>query len=300
MDASDAQGGPDPLGPPVPTDVEALVPTPDGTAHGATPDVIPDAIDGEVAVAPDPSCDSAADLPLDAATDSTPGTAPDTTPDLVDRGMAGAVPQTDRGRRTRAAIVAAARRVFERDGYLDSRLVDIAAEAQCSVGSLYTWFEGKDEVLAAVLLEAQNEMLHPGTGRIASSDDPVALIREANRAYLEAYARNAALNRLLDQVAVVDDRFRRMRRLRADAFVSRNARAISDLQERGLADRALDPQIASLALSSMVSRLAQSIYVHGLDAPVDEVVEVATRLWTNALGLTTPELRTAGTNDPTA
>ncbi|GAB47675.1 TetR/AcrR family transcriptional regulator [Mobilicoccus pelagius] len=221
-------------------------------------------------------------------------------PDLVDPAMAGTVPQTDRGRRTRAAIIAAARRVFERDGYLDSRLVDIASEASCSVGTLYTWFEGKDEVLAAVLLEAQHEMLHPGTTRFASSDDPVAIVRAANRAYFEAYARNAALNRLLDQVAVVDDRFHRMRMARADAFVTRNARAIHDLQERGLADRGVDAQIASLALSGMVSRLAQSIYVHGLDAPVDEVVEVATRLWTNALGLTAPGLGAGVSSAPPA
>lgn len=34
-------------------------------------------------------------------------------------------PVTARGMRTRAALVAAARRVFERDGYIDARLTDI-------------------------------------------------------------------------------------------------------------------------------------------------------------------------------
>lgn len=216
---------------------------------------------------------------------------PHEAPDLVDAGKLGAQPQTARGKRTRDALIAAARTIFERDGYVDSRLVDIAAEAKCSIGSFYTWFDSKDEVFAAVLHEAQSEMLHPGTGRIEATDDPVAIIAASNRSYFEAYRRNARLNQLLVQVAAVDPRFRAMRRARADAFVSRNSRAIADLQERGLADRDLDATMAASALSGMVSRLAQDIFFADVDAPVEAVVETATRLWTNALGLTSPELR---------
>ncbi|NYF97699.1 TetR/AcrR family transcriptional regulator [Janibacter cremeus] len=213
------------------------------------------------------------------------------TPDLVDAAKLGTQPQTARGKRTRDALIAAARTVFERDGYVDSRLVDIAAEAKCSIGSFYTWFDSKDEVFAAVLHEAQSEMLHPGTGRIETSDDPVAIIGASNRSYFEAYRRNARLNQLLLQVAAVDTRFRTMRQARASAFVSRNARAISELQQRGLADRGVDATMAAMALSGMVSRLAQDAYNASVDVPVDDLVETATRLWTNALGLTTPELR---------
>lgn len=217
-------------------------------------------------------------------------------PDLVDVSRLGAQPQTARGRRTRDALVAAARTVFERDGYVDSRLVDIVAEARCSVGSFYTWFESKDEVFAAVLHEAQSEMLHPGTGRIEATDDPVAIISASNRAYFEAYRRNARLNQLLQQVAAVDPRFRQMRRARTHAFVTRNARAIADLQRRGLADRGVDPEMAAKALSGMVARLAYDIFViESADDErtelVEQLVETATRLWTNALGLTAPELR---------
>lgn len=212
-------------------------------------------------------------------------------PDLVDPAQLGTQPRTARGRRTRETLIAAARAVFERDGYVDSRLVDIAAEAQCSVGSFYTWFETKDEVFAAVLHEAQSEMLHPGTGRIAATDDPVAIIAASNRSYFEAYRRNARLNQLLLQVAAVDPRFRALRQARADAFVTRNARAIDELQRRGLADRGVDATMASRALSGMVSRLAQDAFTAESDVPVDALVDTATRLWTNALGLTDPDLR---------
>ena len=39
---------------------------------------------------------------------------------------------TDRGRQTRERVLAASRRVFERDGYLDARVADFVKEAGVS------------------------------------------------------------------------------------------------------------------------------------------------------------------------
>src|SRR5699024_942292 len=86
----------------------------------------------------------------------------------------GRQPVTERGARTRSALVAAARVVFERAGYLNTRLTDITREAHCSTGTFYTYFAGKEEILAAVLDEAQEDMLHPGMARVADPDDPYA------------------------------------------------------------------------------------------------------------------------------
>ncbi|MYS96131.1 TetR family transcriptional regulator [Streptomyces sp. SID5469] len=57
--------------------------------------------------------------------------------------------RTRRGVRTRDALVAAARRIFERDGYLEARIVDIAAEAGVAAGSFYTHFTGSGGARAA-------------------------------------------------------------------------------------------------------------------------------------------------------
>lgn len=197
-------------------------------------------------------------------------------------------PRTARGARTRAALVAAARRVFERDGYLSARLTDITAEAKCSTGSFYTYFDNKEEVFAAVLEEAQEEMLHPHVREVLGDEDPVAVIEAANRAYLEAYERHAKLMRLLDEVATIDDDVREFRRRRGALFAERNARSIRDLQARGLADPDLDPDLTARALSGMVGRLANSVYVLGEPADREALVATLTRLWANALRLDVP------------
>ena len=45
-----------------------------------------------------------------------------------------------------------------------------------------------------------------------------------------------------------------------------------------------------MALSSMVARLAHETFALGPPESVDDLVATATRLWTNALGLTAPVL----------
>jgi AcrR family transcriptional regulator len=183
--------------------------------------------------------------------------------------------------------------VFERDGYLDSRVTDISAEANTATGSFYTYFDSKEEIFEAVLAELQDDMLHQHIQEVVDHDDPAAVIEASNRAYLQVYERNAKLMQLLEQVSTIDESFRELRRKRAKAFAERNANSIRNLQARGLADPNLDAMLTATALSSMVSRVAYINYVLGDDWKLDELVEELTRLWINALGIPT-----AGTKRP--
>ncbi|WP_072690542.1 TetR/AcrR family transcriptional regulator [Rhodococcus marinonascens] len=215
-------------------------------------------------------------------------------PSMAATGLLREPPATPRGARTRAALVAAARTVFERSGYLDARLTDITKEANCSTGSFYTYFDNKEQIFAAVLEVAQEDMMHPGMKRVQDTDDPYAVLEASNRAYLEAYRRNAKLMGLLEQVAHIDPNFAVLRRRRADAFIARNARGIEELQARGIADKQLDPVLTSRALSGMVSRLAYNVFVangvvasrdrgDGTSVEFEDVVFTSTRIWANAL-----------------
>jgi AcrR family transcriptional regulator len=182
--------------------------------------------------------------------------------------------------------VNAAREVFERDGFLDARITDIAATAGVAAGSFYTYFKSKEDVFAAVMDEVNEEMLHPRLREFADRDDPISVIEATNRSYLAAYRRNARLMALMEQVAQIDEDFRRMRLRRVRAFTERNAQAIAQLQQRGLADPGLDPQLAAQALSAMVGRMAYFRYVQGFgNASIDTLASTLTRLWAGALGI---------------
>jgi AcrR family transcriptional regulator len=180
-------------------------------------------------------------------------------------------------------LLAAARRVFERDGLAEARIIDIADEAGVAHGSFYTHFNSKEEAFAAVMAELQEEMLHPGPRESVASDDPIAAIEAANRAYLTSYQRNARLMAQLEQVALVNQDFRQVRVARSRAFTERNANGIRRLQARGLADPDVDPWAAAQALSAMVSGMARFVFVYGEPMPFEELVQLTTRLYANAL-----------------
>jgi AcrR family transcriptional regulator len=197
-------------------------------------------------------------------------------------------PSSGRGQRTRQALVRAARVVFERDGYLNARITDIAAQANVASGSFYTYFNNKEEIFDAVVESVEEDMLHMHVRERLGDNDPRSLISLANEDYLKAYERNARLMAVFEQVAQIDDHFHALRVRRSDAFLRRNARMIAELQRRGEADPSLDPLIAAEALSWMVSRMAYSVFVLGKSIPIDLLTETLNRLWLNALRIPEP------------
>jgi AcrR family transcriptional regulator len=214
-------------------------------------------------------------------------------------GTAVSEPATERGRRTRAALLAAAREVFTRDGFLATTTTTIAKAAGVANGSFYTHFADKYEIFVALYQELRDEMLHPGIHHARGDhDDPVATIAEATRAYLESYRANAGLMRVFEQVAAIDDRFLELRLERARAFEERNVRSIRRLQREGRADPSLDPELTAGALSAMVSRDAYLAFALGLRPGVDfdKLVTTLTALWVNALRIRRPH-DPAGTED---
>ena len=70
----------------------------------------------------------------------------------------------------RARIVAAARRCFSRDGFHQTSMPDIAAEAGLSVGAPYRYFAGKEEIILEIAGDAFRVMFAP-VERLADDAD---------------------------------------------------------------------------------------------------------------------------------
>jgi len=58
--------------------------------------------------------------------------------------------RTARGAATQAQLVRSAKKIFERDGFLDARITDITATAGTATGSFYKYFASKEDLLVAV------------------------------------------------------------------------------------------------------------------------------------------------------
>ncbi len=207
-------------------------------------------------------------------------------PELATASLEAAAPRSKKGAKTRARLVRAAKEVFERDGFLNARISDIAATAGLSHGSFYHYFESKEQVFRE-LARAQESVLtaspEDGEGRSVS---PLERIRRANRRYLERYRAEARIMGVIEQVSRYDEHVREARAETQKHFADRAERGIRRLQEEGLVDRNLSPPIAAMALGAMVARFAELWLVQGYaEYDFDEAVDQLTRLWCNALGL---------------
>jgi AcrR family transcriptional regulator len=169
------------------------------------------------------------------------------------------VPRTVRGARTRAKLVKAAKEVFERDGFLDARISDIAKRAKMSYGAFYHYFDSKEQVFREVAETQEDRLTAPpdetegGDGAVSTYDR----ILRANRRYLERYRSEARIMGVIEQVSRYDPYVNAARMARQKHFAERSERAIRRLQKEGGADPRLDPAIASDALGAMVARFAE-------------------------------------------
>jgi AcrR family transcriptional regulator len=195
--------------------------------------------------------------------------------------------RTARGAATQAQLVRSAKKIFERDGFLDARITDITATAGTATGSFYKYFASKEEIFLAVVKALDEEGLHTPSLELlaAEHDDLFADVAEHQRRYLATYRRNAKMMSVIEEVTNIDDSFRKERTSRAQPWIEGNVAAIRALQEAGRADPSLDPLVAGRTLSIMLSRAAYVTFVLEEEGPeaIDGLAETLTRIWMNAL-----------------
>ncbi|MET0458227.1 MAG: TetR/AcrR family transcriptional regulator [Ilumatobacteraceae bacterium] len=203
--------------------------------------------------------------------------------------------QDPRRQRTPQRLIAAARIVFERDGFHDARLADVTKEAGVSTGTLYNYFQSKEELFRAVVQGVLDELTTRDLGSPAlraPHRPPVEAIFEANRQYVPGYRRNARLMSLLSQVAERDPEVRAIGLTIREHFESRISRAIARWQAAGLAYADLDPVYTANALAYMVDRFVAEWAALGLPDEEDEVADTLSTLWVRSLGLADGPRRT--------
>ena len=178
---------------------------------------------------------------------------------VASKKSAGRKPVTDlspRARRTRSALVVAAREIFSEKGYRFTRIVDITERAGAAVGSFYTHFGSKNEILYSALEQMVQDMYHERSAVPDSEDSPFEHLLLRNRQYFESYKNNSRLLAVFERVALDSADFRELRmRVRHD-FVGRIARQIKSQQDAGICSTEIDADSTAGVLGSLVERSA--------------------------------------------
>jgi AcrR family transcriptional regulator len=193
-------------------------------------------------------------------------------------------PLTDRGQTRKDALLAAARRVFERDGYLETRVVDITDEAGASQGTFYTYFDSKESIFYEVAQRTMSEVLE-NLHADEVPTQPIERIRGALQRFVDAYRPAARIVSLVEQVGTIRPDVQAMRLAARDAFVQRTVRGLERWQREGVADSMLDAQLTAEVLGSMVDHVCYVWMNLGVEFEEEPLIDTLTLLWARAVGV---------------
>jgi AcrR family transcriptional regulator len=207
-------------------------------------------------------------------------------------------PRSAKGYRTRARLLAAAKEVFEEDGFLDARISDISERAGLSHGAFYHHFDSKEQVFREIAETLDDELAEPMESVIlapGAAAEPQERLFTALRRHLEHYADEARIMGVIEQVARYDEHVGAVRAKRSQRHREDIATSIRRMQRKRIADRSIDADIAAAALASMVERFAEmSLAQHQFDCDLDAAAETLAALFVNGLQLEDAPRRQGG------
>ncbi|WP_167198417.1 TetR/AcrR family transcriptional regulator [Brevibacterium pigmentatum] len=101
----------------------------------------------------------------------------------------------------RAGIERAARHVIARGGFASASVAAVAVEADCSAGSIYTYFSSRDELLRLVFAQAAGHELDVIAGTVAEA----ATAAEVAESTVEVFVRRAVAGRRLAHALLLEE-----------------------------------------------------------------------------------------------
>jgi AcrR family transcriptional regulator len=187
---------------------------------------------------------------------------------------------TKKGGRSREAIKDAAREVFREKGYAQARVQDIVQTAGFSAGAFYRYFKDKHEVMTLLM----QDLLTNAFQITMASDHVIPLEEQVNlgtRHYLEYYAANADLFRILVEVAQVDPEIEQLWAEIRIATIQRLNRALDRAAASEKYASAVDRGLAAALLVTMTDHYAYLwLVLKRVDPrPLDEVCDAITSIW---------------------
>ena len=93
----------------------------------------------------------------------------------------------------RDAILRAAIDVFAGHGFFNAQVADVARAAGVAAGTVYLYFEGKDDLLVSIFEKTMREAIAEGRASVAPVRDPVEQLRTVARVHLDRMGRDRNL-----------------------------------------------------------------------------------------------------------
>ncbi len=116
----------------------------------------------------------------------------------------GKTPRTERGRRTRRALLDAAAIEFGQAGFHHASVSGITRRAGVALGSFYTYFDSKDAIFRALVRDLSDQVRDAVAPNVAAAPDGLAAERAGLEEFLRFVRSHRELYRIIDEAEFVD------------------------------------------------------------------------------------------------
>ena len=155
-------------------------------------------------------------------------------------------------------IIVAATKVFAKKGFYQSKISEIAKEAKVADGTIYIYFENKDDILISLFEEQMKAVINNMEVQISGIDDPARKLERFASTHLDLIEKNQDMAEIIQVELRQSGKF--MKEYKNEKFIQYLdiiEDIISEGQEKGIFRKDVIPKVAKRAFFGALDEVSR-------------------------------------------
>ena len=155
-------------------------------------------------------------------------------------------------------IIVAATKVFAKKGFYQSKISEIAKEAKVADGTIYIYFENKDDILISLFEEQMKAVINNMEVQISGIDDPAKRLERFASTHLDLIEKNQDMAEIIQVELRQSGKF--MKEYKNEKFIQYLdiiEDIISEGQEKGIFRKDVIPKVAKRAFFGALDEVSR-------------------------------------------
>lgn len=155
-------------------------------------------------------------------------------------------------------IIEAATRIFAKKGFFQAKVADIAREAGVADGTIYLYFNNKDDILISLFEEQMKAVLDNMVARLSGENDPVRKLEQFALTHLKLIEENKDIAEIIQVELRQSSKFmKEYKNERFAAYLDLIADIIREGQAKGIIRDDVIPGVAKRAFFGALDEMSR-------------------------------------------
>ena len=155
-------------------------------------------------------------------------------------------------------IIEAATKIFAKKGFFQAKVSDIAKEAQVADGTIYLYFENKDDILISLFEEQMNRVLEDMKTRLSEENDAIKKIEKFAYNHLKLMELNKNMAEIIQVELRQSTKFmKEYKNEKFHQYLNLIGDIIEEGQQKGIFKKDIIPGIAKRAFFGALDEMSR-------------------------------------------